>query len=508
MTIDPQNPPWQTPGASGETADVHHTPPARPEFGGQERREREVLATLFQSINDDRAGLAAAILDRIQSDDWSDPALAGVYEAVKALHAEGEYVDGDSVVVKAQELGWTVDRGILDRLTAAEAIRSVKQLEHYVHQIVTTGARTEVQAALGEAAAYLDSHTASGAIDIDEIARVMQDMADTLAAASRRTAGKVGVDTLAEELESVIAGLADTHGREFLGLPTRTLPTLDKYLLGLRGFLLLAAQPGQGKTALGLQLGLDVVAANPEALFVFFSFEMSRSDMYRRLLSMVSGLPWKTVMLGSPGTPKTFNSPDGLVLADEDRTEFSRAAQQLKQLGKRIVIVDRERMDEVDYSGLLAAIQAAKKETGANRTYVLIDNLQTIPFVRPDGSSWANDVERDNYVIGQLLKLQRATGAALLLIAEQNKEGLGQDALKSTRGTARAVYSPDAVLILQRDKLVREEDSETDRTPVLLKIIKGRDGMYRGTIPLLFDYKRTSFEEGSADGTLPPGGTT
>ena len=107
------------------------------------------------------------------------------------------------------------------------------------------------------------------------------------------------VRSVADELDEHEARLERFRGREFIGLPQRTLPKLDAMTLGQRDLVLLAAGPNTGKTTLGVQLGLDVVLHNPDAAFLFISLEMSRHDMLTRIKCRLSGLDWKTLVFGS-----------------------------------------------------------------------------------------------------------------------------------------------------------------------------------------------------------------
>ena len=494
--------PWESPEAQGRS-DINSLSEALRDEGArieEERRERRVLATLLHTVNDHDSAATAVVLDRVVSSDLIHPGHADLFQVVVELHTAGKFVDRTVIESHDSEPARRIDDVVLGEVLESKPLTDLRQLKQMIEAVVRAGALNRARASLRHAAEHVRLAEQQKAASIPEVADVLRNVAAELSSANQRAADVGRTRTLKEELEAVIAGLANTHGKEFLGLPTKTLPTFDRYTLGVRGFNLLAAAPGEGKTSLGLQVGIDIVENNPDAAFVFFSFEMSRQDMYRRLISMMSGLPWKTVMLGSGLKVKTFNSPDGLMFADEDRQVFNEAVKTLKRLGERVIIIDQQTLEMVDGDAMSAAITAGKKKTGADRAYVLVDNLQAMPFHRPNGVPWSNDVERDNHVIGQLLRLQRSTGDAFMLISEQNKEGMGRDLLKSTRGTARGVYSPDSVFILQAGVQGRVVvDEEARPTPVELKIIKGRDGTFRGKIPLMFDYQRSTFNEQSAD---------
>lgn len=104
---------------------------------------------------------------------------------------------------------------------------------------------------------------------------------------------------VAEELRAHEERLEKWRGREYIGLPQKTLDDLDQATLGLRGLMVLAAAPNVGKTALSVQLGTDVVVHNPDACFIFLSLEMTRWDILSRIKCRLAKMDWKTLVFGS-----------------------------------------------------------------------------------------------------------------------------------------------------------------------------------------------------------------
>src|SRR6202012_5370163 len=98
----------------------------------------------------------------------------------------------------------------------------------------------------------------------------------------QRIQGAEPISSVAEELDAHSEMLVKARGKEFLGLPQRTIAKLDEATLGLRGLILLAAPPNIGKTTLATQIGMDIVKNNPDACFLFLSLEMSRFEILTR----------------------------------------------------------------------------------------------------------------------------------------------------------------------------------------------------------------------------------
>ena len=134
--------------------------------------------------------------------------------------------------------------------------------------------------------------------NLDAVKALLREETDRLRTQERHWHAEP-VRNVADELGDHEARLAQWRGREFIGLPQKTLPKLDTLTLGLRGLMLLAAAPNVGKTALAIQLGLDAVVHNKDAAFLFVSLEMSRWDMLTRLRSRLAGLDWHALVFGS-----------------------------------------------------------------------------------------------------------------------------------------------------------------------------------------------------------------
>jgi replicative DNA helicase len=77
------------------------------------------------------------------------------------------------------------------------------------------------------------------------------------------------------------------------------IKTLDYYLGGLqkKQLYLLAGRPGMGKSALALQIALNLAEAQKSSLY--FSLEMSDEKLSERLVSNVSNVPYDA--FGRPG---------------------------------------------------------------------------------------------------------------------------------------------------------------------------------------------------------------
>ncbi|CAO0823539.1 hypothetical protein DFAR_3760004 [Desulfarculales bacterium] len=103
--------------------------------------------------------------------------------------------------------------------------------------------------------------------------------------------------------------------------------------------MLLATAPNVSKTALALQLGLDVVRHSPQTCLLVLSLEMPRADLVRRLRCNLFRLGWRSL------TPEMEN--------EADRQALEATRQELVELGRRILILNEENFPQARVTTIL-----------------------------------------------------------------------------------------------------------------------------------------------------------
>lgn len=436
--------------------------------------------------------------------------------------------------------GWT-DRGItecLDEAVAFDASMSVvgrlndMELQFFPVIMEETGATFETLSVRLEASRekaerereqrqYAElMREADGALregDVSKAKELLRDGVDRLRV-SERVSKAEPVRSLSDELPDVLARLEKTRGLDFIGLPTRALPKLDKMTLGLRGLILLAAAPNCGKTVLGIQFGLDIVEHNPDAAFLFVSLEMDRHTIYQRFLSRLSGVDWKTLVLGE----RRGAIVHGYTQAQHDAIKS--ATKKMAELGPRIRVLDENNFPAPSVEKIVAHVEALKAETGCSRVYVMVDYLQVYPVTSEASKTIKSDLDTDQWRIGQMKQLALAIGKQdpVLVISEARKPSGKEDggwagAMSDVMGSARGVYTPDIVILLnpasetelgtlakatanggeakQVGGELRAAGVRLGQAATRLRIEKGRDGVERGEIELVFDFRQSRFEQ-------------
>lgn len=306
--------------------------------------------------------------------------------------------------------------------------------------------------------------------------------------------------SLLDDLKGFEESIAETHGLEFIGLPSGCFPRLDSMLDGWQGLGLLAAQPGIGKTTLLLQAGLGIVTTNEDAAFVFVSLEMGRTAMMRRLVSQTTRIPYRTLRKGEKDQDE---GEDGLHFSEQTRSRLRRGLENLRDLAPRIAILDSE-----DFSGgisveefgerLVQRVEAFKAKTGCSRAFVVVDHLGKLP-TGPQAN--LSTLERDDAKISALLSAQRRLGSdPIVVISQVRKSDYERPGLASAKGSAEFSYSVDFYLSAWRSDKGSQDASEygvdlPKETYFECEIVKGRDGMIRGRVEMKFLVDEHRIEE-------------
>ena len=317
------------------------------------------------------------------------------------------------------------------------------------------------------------------------------------------------IPTLDQEFPSHEEALRSQGSGELMGLAQKGMPRLDRATLGLRGLMLLAAAPNVGKTALSVQVGLDLVRNNPDACFLFLSLEMPRRLIVSRMLCNLARIDWSGLGRGL----EAASEPDLPGPAGELGQKVARASRTLREAGRRIMILDHGNCPVPTVETVVEQMRILKQKTGAERGLILIDYLQVFPIPSDQEQDLQihSEEEANRWRVGAMKDIRDLSGDPVMVISEMHA-GSGEDesvAMRDVVGSPRAIYTPDMVFLLQplpEAKALREigGDPATAKREMLklgiafheLHITKGRDGVTRTVIPLTFFYRQTRFVEG------------
>ncbi|MDB5160861.1 MAG: Replicative helicase [Candidatus Saccharibacteria bacterium] len=437
---------------------------------GTQPQNLDIEASLLGSLLIDTDGFLK-ISDVIESTDFFDERHKVIFAAMRALHDK---------------------RSPLDILTLSEQLKNASKLD-----------------AIG-GASYLTelTNTVPTAAHLEQYAEIVADKAirRRLIGASQDIA-QIGFDEnkslqeLIEEAETRIFEVSQKHVKQDIvslesilgdsfdrlddlhknkgglrGIPTG-LRDLDKLLAGLQrsDLIVVAGRPSMGKTALMLNMALNVATKAKQGAVLLFSLEMGKEQLVDRLLAAEAGVDaWK------------LRTGEGLT--DKD---FERISAAMGELAEAPIFID-------DTSG----ITVSDVRTKARRLHhqhplaiIMVDYLQLMS----GGSRFAsisNRVQEISEISRSLKILARELNVPVMALSQLSRSVENRTPqipqLADLRESGSIEQDADVVAFLYREEYYNPQTDKQNVTEILVK--KHRNGPV-GNIELFFDRNRQRFSD-------------
>ena len=266
--------------------------------------------------------------------------------------------------------------------------------------------------------------------------------------------GKVMINVY-DRLEELAAS-----GSEIPGLSTG-LHDLDRKINGLNktDLILIAARPGMGKTAIALNICLNV-AKTYEKTVAFFSLEMSREQLVMRLLSTESFVENQKLTTGH--------------LEDDDWSKLSIASSALSQTDIRVD----------DNPAITVAEINAKCRRLDNLGLVLIDYLQLMTAAAP-GKSGDNRVTVVSDISRALKIMAKELNVPVICLSQLSRANESRTdkrpMLSDLRESGAIEQDADSVMFLYRDEYYNPNTQDKNIAECI--VAKNRHGE-TGTVKL------------------------
>ena len=410
------------------------------------------------------------IADVVASDDFYDEKHRTIFAAMSTLHDK---------------------RSPIDILTLSEQLKSKDQLD-----------------AIGGASFLTElTNTVPTAAHLENYAEIVADKAirRRLISASRDI-GELSVDEgktlqeLIEEAETRLFNVSQKHVRQDItslesilgdsfdrlddlhrnkggirGIPTG-LRDLDKLLAGLQrsDLVVIAARPSMGKTAIMLNMALNIATKAKQGSVLYFSLEMSKEQLVDRLLAAEAGVDaWK------------LRTGEGL-----DDKDFERLSAGMGKLAEAPIFID-------DTSG----ITVSDLRTKARRLHhqhplavIMVDYLQLMS----GGSRFAttanrvqeiSEISRSLKILARELNVPVVAASQLSRSVESRTPQIPQ--LADLRESGSIEQDADIVAFLYREDYYNPNSDKQNITEVLVK--KHRNGPTKN-LELYFDRNQQRFK--------------
>lgn len=242
------------------------------------------------------------IADTIAADDFFDQRHRAIFSAMRILHDKRSPIDiltlseqlksGDQL----EAIGGT---SYLTELT--NEVPTASHLEHYAEIVAEKAIRRRLISASR-------SISEIGADESKSLQELIEEAETKLFEVSNRHV-KQDITSLESILGDSFDRLDDLHKNKggIRGIPTG-LRDLDKLLAGLQrsDLIVLAGRPSMGKTALMLNIALNVATKAKQGSVLLFSLEMGKEQLVDRLLASEAGVDAWKLRTGEGLTDKDF----------------------------------------------------------------------------------------------------------------------------------------------------------------------------------------------------------
>lgn len=434
----------------------------------------------------ERAAVAAVLVNSealselsgvVSLDDFYDDRNRRIYAAILELDRRGERID---VVTVLSELR-TSSR--LEQAGGAPYLADLADATPDVYNVADYGRIVAAKAAVRRVQAVCSQIRAEGYADVGSVPAWLQSAEARMFAATQTEKRE---ETLADMHEVMTAETQAINERNQSGGIITGIKTgfsaLDRKINGLKRGVkyTLAARPGIGKTALALNIAVNVASSGWGVVFI--SIEMPREQLAQRAIAQQASVDTQRIERGAilPG-------------------QWADITAAVAYLSKLPMIID----DSGDQTVVSIRSSVRRGLSKLRRMYgeqiqlglVVIDHLNIVSPEGRRGRSRENDVSE---ISGGTRALAKEFGSAVLELSQLNrdceKRPDKRPQLSDLRESGATEQDSFGVFGLYRDDYYKQKDEPLDNTAELL-IRKIRQGGACGTVDLMFKGSTTNFYE-------------
>ena len=437
------------------------------EYTGERVVNRENEEALIGSVL--RGGIEAyrRVRDIVKPEMFGNVSYGDVWNSIEKLFERGLNIDtitvGDelerSYKIDSVSNGLRFGRGLLSDL---REIGSPRNIEAYAENVQDY----HVKRILEEYGKKIIAWAANGRRSPD----IIQDITNEM--------GKITVYTSKAndhvfDIAQAVSDAYDETVNASRGIIKRVrsgITQLDRLLNG--GYtggqlVLIAARPGQGKTALLVTKTLNMMLDGRSVLF--FSLEMSAREVAQRMISQLAGIDVGRLQAGK--------------LTEDEWKRHAEAVEQLSQMKELLTVID---LPAVKIGNIR---QLARQEMVRRKIDVII--VDYVQLARADENKQnryqeVGDISRGMKALAKELDTPILTAAQLSRAPEQRTDKRPQ--LSDLRESGDLEQDADIVIMIYR-----ESEVETENIPSELLVRKHRNGAV-GKIDVTYIPKLTKFE--------------
>ncbi|HEY3832605.1 MAG TPA: replicative DNA helicase, partial [Acidimicrobiia bacterium] len=419
-----------------------------------------------------RDAITAAIEVRVDARDFYKPAHTHLFDAAIALHNRGEAVDPVTIAEHLRR------EGLLEPIGGAQTILRIQA------QTPASANATEYATIVHELALLRRLIAVGGDIaemgyaGSDDIDATLDNAESLVFDVAEHRVGD-SLTSLYPVLEATMNELEQLYDRDNQVTGSGTgYRDLDEVLLGYQrsNLIVLAARPGQGKTSFALGSALHV-ALEERRPVLFFSMEMDRGDLTRRLLSSEALIDARKLQTGRL-----------------DANDWPKLNQAIGRLAEAPFFIDDDpRCTVMEMRAKARRIKAQYGDIGL----IVVDYLQLM--------SSSKRVESRQVEVSDLSRglkiLAREMQTPVLALSQLNRQleyrTDKRPMLADLRESGSIEQDADVVMFIYRDDYYNPESDQRG----LAEIIVGKHrGGPTGMVKLVFRDKFTKFDAATRDG--------
>jgi replicative DNA helicase len=445
--------------AAAEAVPVGYTPPANPEA------EQSVLGAILV-----RPEVMDRIADVIGPEDFYREAHGRIFRAMLDLYGRSEPVDLVTVNSLLKERGQLEGVGGPAFLAGlSEQVGFATNVEYYANLV-------KDKAVLRRLLDCTQEIAAACLAPVEDVAEFL-DAAEHKVFQVAEAKVRPGFIPISALVDDEIATLEAIWGRKDGALTgvTSGFSDLDSYTAGFQAsdLIILAARPSMGKTALALNIAFNAAyKSKPPVPVAFFSLEMSKEQLVRRLLS-------------AEGRVDASQIRRAAFLTGDEWRRLQEAAGIL--LDCPIYIDDTPAATVLDIRAKSRRLKADGK-----LGLIIIDYLQLMQG-RAELSSREQQISEISRSLKGLAKELNVPVIALSQLSrEPEKREKKRPQLSDLRESGAIEQDADVVMFIYRDEVYRKDSQDKGIAEVILG--KQRNGPI-GTIKLHFESKFTRFDD-------------
>lgn len=404
------------------------------------------------------------LLEKIKASDFYDIRNELVFRAIQSLNMENSPVDITTINNKLESIGRLSDVGDESYVTNLfddsyyrahyESYLNIVREKSMLRQLLTFGND-------------ITNKVVSSNSPSEELIGLFSEQLFKMSSYENKEGLVKLTDTL-EETFTHILEMSQNDG-EITGVTTG-FRDLNRQLSGLQNsdFILLAARPSVGKTALGIHMAVN--AALDGKRVAVFSLEMSRRQILQRILSILSTVELQNIISGK--------------ISQEDWKLLYNSAEKVKNLDMFI-----DDTASISLTELRAKSKRMRVEHGID--LIVIDYLQLMTTDVGRNENRQQEISNISRGLKALAKELNIPVLALSQLSRKSEERSNKRPMLSDLRESGAIeQDADVVMMLYRDDYYDEESEQQNTIEVIVG--KHRNGP-TGTVKLFFKKENTKF---------------